>query len=148
MAMTQCALTRRSFAHQILVDWFTEYFHENGDFEPNKLENHLDLCELKDIYDTYHKEVQYLYRMGSVSAGEIFLVNYQEFCSTWNSVFPWVKIREYKAVTGKCWTCFHINEIRKTSSDTSVLLAAKQLHQLHRGGLFMQERQRYVVAVY
>jgi hypothetical protein len=130
MEMTQCALTRRSFAHQILVDWFTEYFHENGDFEPNKLENHLDLCELKDIYDIYVREIQYLYRMGSVSAGEKYLVSYQEFSRTWNSVFPWVKIREYKAVSGKCWTCFYINEIRKTSGDSSVLLAAKHLHQL------------------
>jgi hypothetical protein len=54
------------------------------------------------------------------------------------NVFPWVKIREYKQVSGKCWTYHWINDVRKKSDDAVVTQAAKRLHQLHRGGLYIE----------
>jgi hypothetical protein len=69
-------------------------------------------------------------------------VDYNTFDALWVNIFPYVRIRVYKSVTGKCWTCHEINRIRRESRDSKVLLAAKRLHQLHRGGMFQLERKR------
>ena len=62
----------------------------------------------------------------------------------WKKSFSHVKIREYKQVTGKCWDCYHINEGRKKAETTAEMEAFKYIHLLHRGGLYMTERKKYV----
>jgi hypothetical protein len=68
---------------------------------------------------------------------------YQAWLNTWRVVFPFVKIRVYKQVTGKCWCCYWITDIRKRSEDRRVHEACKQLFMIHRSGLFMPERREY-----
>ena len=51
-------------------------------------------------------------------------------------------------VSGKCRTCFRINVIRCKTSEGAVLVAARVLHQMHRGGLYMIKRQRYSYSLF
>ena len=144
--MTVAGLTRRSLLHQRTVSWLEEFFFDHCDSESNRVEDHLDQCERKDIYDIYINEMKILYSfqpsdISSLTGKPIYFVDYTTFDEIWNNVFHWVKIRVYKQVSGKCWTCFWINDVRKSAEDKSVLLAAKRLHQLHRGGLYMLERR-------
>ena len=75
-------------------------------------------------------------------------VDFKIFIDIWNNVFPYVRIRVYKSVSGKCWTCHYINELRRTTRDSKILKAAKDLHQLHRGGMFHLERKRLKIKVF
>ena len=36
-----------------------------------------------------------------------------QFKEMWNKLFNIVKIRQVKRVSGKCWTCAYINELRQ-----------------------------------
>jgi hypothetical protein len=136
--MTIAAMTRNNGLHLRTVEWLSQYFFEHADSEPNRWEMRLDLCEKKDVWNYYMHEMQNSFAF----LGSPTHLDYTTFVSIWNNVFPWVKIRVYKQVSGKCWVCYWINELRKTSEDQSILLAAKKLHQLHRGGLYMLERKR------
>lgn len=143
--MTQAAMTRNNLLHQRTIEWLAEHFFEHSDSEPNRLEVHVDLCDKADIYKIYKNEMKtyYSYEKDKIIADNHYL-EYSKFIDIWNNVFPWVKIRVYKAVSGKCWVCYWINDIRKQAEDSAVLRAAKRLHQLHRGGLYMLERKRYI----
>ena len=44
-----------------------------------------------------------------------------------------------------CKTCFAINQRRKVTEDAYVAKKLKEAHVLHRGGLFMLERDQYVL---
>lgn len=141
--MTRAALTRNNELHQRTIMWMRDYFMLHADACPNSLEWHLELCTKQDIWELYKREIQIEYQCEQFDKGQQEYVTYDIFLSMWKTVFPYVKIRVYKQVSGKCWTCHRINEVRMNSENKSTLLAAKELHQLHRGGLYMLERQRY-----
>jgi hypothetical protein len=61
----------------------------------------------------------------------------------WSKLFNIVKIRQVKRVSGKCWTCAYINEIRQLNRGKESAEACKHLMIMHRGGLFMLERIEY-----
>ena len=61
----------------------------------------------------------------------------------WTKLFNHVKIREVKRVSGKCWTCAYINELRQLKKGKESAEACKHLMIMHRGGLFMLERIEY-----
>lgn len=61
----------------------------------------------------------------------------------WKLVFNHVKIRKSKRVSGKCWTCAYINEIRQKRKNHEVMEACKHLMIMHRSGMFMLERIEY-----
>jgi hypothetical protein len=117
--MASAAATPASLTGQRTAVWLEEYFYLHADSAPNRLEAHLDLCDRKDIWEMYRNEMKVFY---SFSDGEKVYYDCDTFNKVWNNVFPWVKIRAYKAVSGKCWTCYYINEVWKTSKDRSVLL--------------------------
>lgn len=142
--MTRAALTRNNDMHQRTIMWMYDYFIMHADTCPNSLEWHLELCAKQDIWEVYKREMKILYQYDKCNENAKVFVTYDMFISMWKSVFPYVKIRVYKQVTGKCWTCHRINEVRMNSENKSTLLAAKELHQLHRGGLYMLERERFV----
>ena len=62
-------------------------------------------------------------------------------------MYSHVKIRKLKRVSGKCWTCAYINEVRQKQKGKMVADACKQLYIMHRGGLFMMERLAYRMRV-
>jgi hypothetical protein len=61
----------------------------------------------------------------------------------WNKLFNIVRIRQVKRVSGKCWTCAYINELRQLKKGKESADACKHLMIMHRGGLFMLERIEY-----
>ena len=66
-----------------------------------------------------------------------------QFKEMWNKLFDIVKIRQVKRVSGKCWTCAYINELRQLKKGKESAEACKHLMIMHRGGLFMLERIEY-----
>ena len=148
--MTQAALTRNNPLHVHTVEWMADWFFDHHeDTSPNEpLTTYIDLCDKKDVFAIYINEMKIHYKDLTAFDGVSDHVDYDTFCNIWKNVFYWVKIRVYKSVSGKCWTCFEINDVRRSCEDKAVLLAAKRLHQLHRGGLYMLERKRQVKIAY
>jgi len=69
------------------------YFDLVGDCIPNSAgEIHLEPVDIKDVWKEYDDDMK--------NAGEKSL-RVDEFGYIWKHCFPYVKIREYKAVTGK-----------------------------------------------
>ena len=66
-----------------------------------------------------------------------------QFKEMWNKLFDTVKIRQVKRVSGKCWACAYINELRQLKKGKESAEACKHLMIMHRGGLFMLERIEY-----
>ena len=60
----------------------------------------------------------------------------------WRLTFHNVKMRAYRAVTGKRETCSLINQKRKIAKRKEQE-GLTMLHQMHRGGLFKLERMEY-----
>ena len=59
-------------------------------------------------------------------------VGYDCFVKVWNAVFPHVKIREWKSVTGKCHECEMLTKMRHSSKAKCKRAYYKHLHLLHR----------------
>ena len=71
---------------------FLEYWvNLVGDYNPTNKEIHLEPMHIADVYNEYELE----YR------GSQFLVSLKAFYWKWANLFPHVKIRQFKAVTGK-----------------------------------------------
>lgn len=89
------------------------------------------------IYADYIKDMQLRYR------GEP-IAKLQDFYETWRVLFPFCQIRPYCNILGKCDDCADIDYLKRTAIDPDVLLAAAELHAIHRGGKFMLERSAYM----
>jgi len=72
--------------------WLKFYFESAGDQMPNSNEIHLEPTPLRDIYEEY--------RNSRISAG-CDPLSFTPFYDIWRTCFPNVKIREYKAVSGR-----------------------------------------------
>ena len=71
---------------------FLNYFFKLvGDYAPNSDEIHLEPMEIKDVYKEYEEEYKRTPQ---------WLLGYIGFCKLWQDCFSYVKIREFKAVTG------------------------------------------------
>jgi hypothetical protein len=64
------------------------------------------------------------------------------FRKLWRSIFPHVRIREYKAVTGKCTACAILSDLRRKHKAYSIRTEIHELHALHRI-TYMGERSIY-----
>ena len=72
-------------------------------------------------------------------------VTYKRFVDMWNCIFVKTGLRSWVNIPGKCHTCLAIDKLRRSEQSTNMVKeACKQAHQLHRGGLFMLERQRFI----
>ena len=70
-------------------------------------------------------------------------LEYTRWLRIWETVFPHVRMRAYKQVTGKCWTCYNISEGRRGNKGKVFQKAYQDAHFLHRCGLYMPERMQY-----
>jgi hypothetical protein len=129
--MAQLAILKNNSLHLETRNWMENYFTSYGDSQPNRTEIHLETSIKRDIWKEYALERQH--------DGKEFM-SYQAFCELWATNFNHVKIREYKQVTGKCWTCAFINQARASSETSLQIKLLKEIHALHRGGLYMLER--------
>lgn len=118
------------------INWFEKHFLDYGDSSPTENQIHLDLCDKIDIWAIYRNEMKTFY-------GPDSHYDYTTWLQIWKTAFSYVKIRVYKQVNGKCWTCYYINEGRAKSTSKKELAAYRELHQLHKMGNFMLERRKY-----
>lgn len=113
--------------------WMLEYFKMMGDSMPNVDEIHLEPIEIKDIYEEYADD--------SKLSGSEYLCP-SNFTKVWKTLFSHVKIREFKAVTGKCSTCAKLSDARKLFKDQARRSYITEMHYLHRSA-YMNERMKY-----
>jgi hypothetical protein len=113
--------------------WMQSFFDSVGDKQPNHNEIHLEPTDIKTVHAEYHQVVG--------DCGEPVL-EYQAFLRMWASCFPHVKIREFKAVSGKCTTCCLLSEARRKQMSLAGRRYLTELHALHRT-MYMGERLDY-----
>lgn len=118
--------------------WMRSFFDAVGDKQPTGGrfrggEIHLEPTSILRVHGEYVINVQ--------DAGENTL-SYAAFLSMWTTCFPHVKIREYKAVSGKCKTCTLLSEARRKHLSRDARRYLTQLHALHRT-MYMGERMDY-----
>ena len=131
--LTICPQT--TMAHKTLI-FLDEYFKLVGDQMPNSNEVHIDSI----TYVELHKE--YYYRLFDEQLDEP-VFSYDRFIKFIKLLFPHIRIREYKAVSGKCMTCYLLSEKRNAKNTTPYeqkIVASLARH--HRSG-FMSERHCY-----
>ncbi len=113
--------------------WMSSFFDAVGDRQPNHCEIHLEPTDIKEVHMEYHDAIS--------DAGEDVL-EYTSFLHMWATCFPHVKIREYKAVSGKCKTCALLSEARRKQLSSAGRRYITQLHAFHRT-MYMGERLTY-----
>ena len=112
--------------------WFRDHFDLVGDPMPNTPGLvHIDKIEKQEIYCMYVNEVRR------------DCLTFSSWNKFWKRVFPNVKIRQWKNVTGKCEACAQINNGRLLAHSQEESKAFRRLHLLHKAGNFMLERLSY-----
>jgi hypothetical protein len=112
-------------------------------------EIHLEPVLIKDIYEEYVED------MGDY---KLERVNIEAFRVVWTDCFPNVRIREFKAVTGKlecvylhtaiynltgkCEMCAILSHLRRSFRSSALRETVTRLHAYHRSA-YMGERQDY-----
>lgn len=130
----RAALVRSSSAHIDAMLWMENYFFQ-FESQPNSKQIHVDFSYKRTIYEEYRSSAN-----PSAPANKLSEGNFKEL---WSSLYDFVKIRKSKRISGKCWTCAYINELRQKQKGEEVMRACKHLMIMHRGGLFMLERLEY-----
>lgn len=76
--------------------WMDWHFNLVGDQQPNRDEIHLETQYCKTVYEEFLSDETL-----SQSPDAKDPVSYAEFCRLWLTLFPHVRTREYKQVTGE-----------------------------------------------
>ena len=119
-------------AHHLYC-WLQNYFDLSGDQEPNCDEIHLDTVTKKAVYNEYLNEsTVYGFNPLGISA----------FKQIWSDCFPYVKIREYKAVSGKCYVCAQLSLLSGKHKTREAMEYIKVCRVMHRAD-FMADRNLY-----
>lgn len=113
--------------------WMKDYFDAVGDKQPNANEIHLEPTDIKSIWSEYRLVI------GDVGQPTL---SYGSFLNLWDICFSHVKLREYKAVTGKCKICALLSEARRKVLGLAGRRFITELHALHRT-MYMGERLSY-----
>ena len=115
--------------------WMARYFALVGDEMPNSEQIHLEPMHIKEIWEEY-RDVMKALDCGYIALGP--------FGDLWKHCFPYVRIREFKAVSGKCDTCMKLSKLRRTFHDDQRREYITMMHALHRSA-YMGERMTYAV---
>ncbi len=101
-----------------------------GDSAPDRDITKVSVAEKQAVYQIYKQEL----------GDKTRIVDLPRFYEIWNVLFPRIVQRLAVDICGKCWLCYEIDKLRQSSEDSIVQEYAKQAHHLHRGGMFMLER--------
>jgi hypothetical protein len=132
--MVKASLAPFADNQQFAIVWLENYFQKYADSAPNKDEIHLLIMQKKDLYERYRAEYLACNRSEE-------LVSYPRFIELWNVIFPKAVTRPWCSIPGKCNVCGEIDRLRRVSQDNYVQQCLRDAHHLHRGGMFMLERQ-------
>lgn len=116
------------------VDWLKRYFETYADQVPNDDKCYVSLYYKVDLFHKYDDELAEI---------SIPTVTEQQFYNLWKDLFPDSLLRRKCNVLGKCHLCSRIQALRHKSNNRTMDEALRQAHLLHRGGLFMLERDQY-----
>jgi hypothetical protein len=122
----RAALVRSSDIHLDAMDWMEHYF-DKFCYDPTTKNIHIDVSYKRSIWEEY-KSHQVLRRLKEARRDDFKpskILSEGQFKSLWNSLFSNLKIRESKRVSGKCWTCAYINELRHKHKSESVRIHYK-----------------------
>ena len=108
-----------------------KYFKHNGDHQPNSEHCHVAVPTKRELWE------EYVEWQKSTNQPPLHI---KTFGKLWASLFPYCDIRSFVEVSGKCETCYQIQSRRMRAKTPAEMLALKQCHAMHRGGLFMAER--------
>ena len=114
-------------------NWLENYFNLCADDQPNLNEKHLDPVHKKDVYLEYEHEA-ILYNIKPLSI--------TRFRRAWKTGFPHVKIRKYKACSGKCYICAELSKLTREKNTRAALEYIKLCRIIHRAD-FMRDRDLY-----
>lgn len=98
------------------------------------MEIHIDPIDKKELWN-YYKSDTFVQSHDKV-------YGYETFTTIWNEVFPKVKIREYKNVTGKCEICDACKNLMTRSKSKALRLVIRQYKLMHRS-FYMGEKLLY-----
>jgi hypothetical protein len=82
----------------VAAAFLCDYFDLVGEAQPDVRAVHYDPITYMELWDTYKED-------SFVSTITSDIISYQSFCKLLRDVFPNVKPREYKSVSGKCDIC-------------------------------------------
>jgi hypothetical protein len=86
--------------------WMAEHFNLVGDMAPNcDGEIHLEPIKIVEVYGEHYMDM---------TNASMPCVSVDTFASIWLNCFSHVKIREFKAVSGKCQCCSNLSNMRRT----------------------------------
>jgi hypothetical protein len=131
--MIRAAITPYAERQVMCTLWLEEYFDTYGDQAPNKNETHLLIMQKKCLYQSYNHQFQN-------SSPPRAVVTESKFIELWNVLFPTCINRSWCDIPGKCDTCYEIDRMRRSSEEKVVQEKLREAHHLHRGGMFMLER--------
>ena len=114
-------------------NWLENHFNLSGDNEPNSDEIHLDPVDKKEIYAEYANEA-IIYKTKRVKK--------TQFNKIWRDCFPHVKIRKYKACSGKCAVCAELSIQTRKQKTRKAMEYIKLCRVIHRAD-FMRDRDLY-----
>ena len=131
-------MTGPSYKTGLTIEWMNDYF-QYGDSQPNGDKVCLSVATKKEVFIEYETDIMRLRDPQSI-------VDITGFYRIWNNLFPKTRLRSWVTIPGKCDVCMEIDKIRRQRPPpTSIQKQALQdAHILHRGGLIMMERQRYI----
>jgi hypothetical protein len=129
--MVRSALVPQS--QQYCSVWLDEYFSTYGDKKPNGLQTEISVNTKKEIYEKFVTDAK---------KNLMSFCSYSTFINLWNAQYPNVKARPWVDVPGKCNTCYLIDREKNQATDKEVVRQLGIVHQLHRGGLYMLEREK------
>jgi hypothetical protein len=92
-------LVPNSYSAKMCVAWMHDTFRKIGDHNPMRKEIHLDYGKKIGVYQLFQGTLR------NLNIPEINIVSCRRFNELWAMIFPFVKTRKYKAVTGKCKFC-------------------------------------------
>jgi hypothetical protein len=132
----RAALVRGSNSYIDASIWMEAYF-DSFCYDPTSKQIHIDATYKTAIYDEYVDECR------QILGNDQNVISEPQFTTLWKQLYNNVKIRKLKRVSGKCWTCAYIHELRNLHKGPHMMEALKQLMIMHRGGYFMLERIEY-----
>jgi hypothetical protein len=97
-------------ASNYCATWMSNYFNlVVGDHNPNSNEIHFEKQDKIEIYRAYRAAYEDILEKDEI-------VTYSYFLRLWETMFNHVRVREYKAVTGKCHYCAVLTALRTEGS--------------------------------
>jgi hypothetical protein len=129
--MVRAAICPLNDASREAVIWMESFF-DICDKDPTRELVHCNVSTKKEVWEMYLQDKQ---------LSQSNYVSYMAFVDIWNGMFPYCICRSWVDIPGKCNICCEIDRQRRSCPDRLVQKRLKEAHHMHRGGLFMLERE-------